>query len=69
MARSPGELVARGTRSVVRAYGAGAVIKIPDASTPECWIEYEAADDLARQLEAAGHEALLSEPREGGMSR
>jgi aminoglycoside phosphotransferase (APT) family kinase protein len=48
MTRSPGELIARGTRSVVRAYGAGAVIKVPDASTAESWIGFE-----ARYAEAA----------------
>jgi aminoglycoside phosphotransferase (APT) family kinase protein len=42
-----GELVARGTRSSVHAYGRGAVIKVPHSSTPGGWIESEAqyADD------------------------
>ena len=42
MHRLPGELVARGTRSSVHAYGRGAVIKIPDPSTPAGWIHSEA---------------------------
>src|SRR5437588_12063975 len=43
-----GELVARGTRSSVHAYGRGAVIKVPEPSTPAGWIESEAqyADDV-----------------------
>jgi aminoglycoside phosphotransferase (APT) family kinase protein len=46
--RLPGELVARGTRSSIRAYGRGAVVKIPHRSTPDGWIESEAqyADDV-----------------------
>jgi aminoglycoside phosphotransferase (APT) family kinase protein len=45
--RLPGELVARGTRSSIRVYGRGAVVKIPHRSTPDGWIEWEAqyADD------------------------
>lgn len=41
-ARSPGELIARGTRSSVHAYGRGAVVKVPDASTDDRWITFEA---------------------------
>jgi hypothetical protein len=33
-----GDIVARGARSTVHAYGRGAVIKVPAASTPEDWI-------------------------------
>src|SRR3954447_7566451 len=40
--RLPGELVARGTRSAIRAHGRGAVVKIPHPSTPDGWIEWEA---------------------------
>lgn len=40
--RNPGEIVARGTRSSIHAYGAGAVIKVPHPSTPSRWIEAEA---------------------------
>ena len=43
-----GDIVARGTRSTVHAYGHSAVIKVPAASTPEDWIRYE-----ARYAEAA----------------
>jgi Ser/Thr protein kinase RdoA (MazF antagonist) len=43
-----GELVARGTRSSIHAYGPGAVVKIPHPTTPDGWIESEAqyADDV-----------------------
>ena len=46
--RIPGELVARGTRSSIRAYGPGAVVKVPHPSTPDGWIEWEAqyAEDV-----------------------
>ena len=37
-----GELVARGTRSSIHAYGKGAVAKVPHPSTPDVWIESEA---------------------------
>jgi aminoglycoside phosphotransferase (APT) family kinase protein len=40
--RSVGEVVARGTRSAVHAYGRHAVIKVPDRATPEQWILAEA---------------------------
>jgi thiamine kinase len=42
-ARTPGDPVARGTRSVIHAYGRGAVIKVPEPETPESWIHFEAA--------------------------
>jgi aminoglycoside phosphotransferase (APT) family kinase protein len=38
-----GEVVARGSRSVVHAYGHGAVIKVPKPATPASWILAEAA--------------------------
>jgi aminoglycoside phosphotransferase (APT) family kinase protein len=38
----PGELVARGSRSTVHAWGRGAVAKVPDRTTPEGWIHFEA---------------------------
>jgi thiamine kinase len=47
-----GELVARGTRSTVHAYGRGAVVKVPVPSTPEGWIRYEA--QYAEAVRAAG---------------
>ena len=37
-----GEVVARGTRSSIHAYGAGAVIKVPHPTTPAGWILAEA---------------------------
>jgi aminoglycoside phosphotransferase (APT) family kinase protein len=40
--RALGEIVARGTRSTVHAYGRGAVAKVPVPSTPDDWIRYEA---------------------------
>jgi hypothetical protein len=51
-----GDIVARGTRSTVHAYGRGAVIKVPAASTPEDWIRYEAryAEAFAQAGIAAG---------------
>jgi aminoglycoside phosphotransferase (APT) family kinase protein len=52
LARPLGELVARGTRSSVHAYGRGAVVKVPVASTPEDWIAYEAR--YAEAARAAG---------------
>jgi aminoglycoside phosphotransferase (APT) family kinase protein len=42
MARLLGDLVARGTRSSVHAYGRGAVVKVPDPATPAGWILSEA---------------------------
>jgi aminoglycoside phosphotransferase (APT) family kinase protein len=42
LARPLGELVARGTRSTVHAYGRGAVVKVPDPSTADGWIRSEA---------------------------
>jgi aminoglycoside phosphotransferase (APT) family kinase protein len=37
-----GDVVARGSRSVVHAYGRGAVIKVPKPATPASWIRAEA---------------------------
>jgi aminoglycoside phosphotransferase (APT) family kinase protein len=42
MARLLGDLVARGTRSSVHAYGRGAVVKVPNPATPTGWILSEA---------------------------
>ena len=36
--RELGEVVARGTRSVVHAYGRGAVVKVPKPATPDDWM-------------------------------
>jgi hypothetical protein len=37
-----GDVVARGSRSVVHAYGRGAVVKVPKLATPASWILAEA---------------------------
>jgi aminoglycoside phosphotransferase (APT) family kinase protein len=42
LAKLLGDVVARGSRSSVRAFGRGAVIKVPDPSTPTEWILFEA---------------------------
>jgi aminoglycoside phosphotransferase (APT) family kinase protein len=48
-----GDLVARGTRSSIHAYGRGAVIKVPHPSTPAGWIKFEAQyADAARSAGA-----------------
>src|SRR2546423_3033561 len=53
MARLLGDLVARGTRSSIHAYGRGAVAKVPHPSTPDGWIESEAQyADAARAVGA-----------------
>lgn len=47
-----GDLVARGTRSSIHAYGRGAVAKVPHPSTPTGWIHSEA--QYAEAARAAG---------------
>jgi Ser/Thr protein kinase RdoA (MazF antagonist) len=47
-----GELVARGTRSSIHAYGRGAVVKVPHPSTPTGWIVSEA--EYADAVRAVG---------------
>jgi aminoglycoside phosphotransferase (APT) family kinase protein len=47
-----GELVARGSRSSVYAWGRGAVAKVPDPTTPDGWIHAEASYTAA--VRAAG---------------
>jgi aminoglycoside phosphotransferase (APT) family kinase protein len=47
-----GDLVARGTRSSIHAYGRGAVAKVPHPSTPTGWIHSEA--QYADAVRAAG---------------
>jgi aminoglycoside phosphotransferase (APT) family kinase protein len=59
LARLPGELVARGTRSSVFAYGRGAVVKVPVPSTPEGWIQYEARYAEAARVAGAPAPRLL----------
>jgi aminoglycoside phosphotransferase (APT) family kinase protein len=41
-AEVPGEVIARGSRSVVHAYGRSAVVKVPKPATPAGWILAEA---------------------------
>jgi aminoglycoside phosphotransferase (APT) family kinase protein len=41
--RRLGDVVARGSRSVVHEYGSGAVVKVPKPATPGSWIRAEAA--------------------------
>jgi aminoglycoside phosphotransferase (APT) family kinase protein len=47
-----GDIVARGTRSSIHAYGRGAVVKVPHPSTPTEWIHFEA--QYAEAARAAG---------------
>jgi thiamine kinase len=47
-----GGVVARGSRSVVHAYGPGVVIKVPEAETPAGWILSEA--DYTEAVRAVG---------------
>jgi aminoglycoside phosphotransferase (APT) family kinase protein len=58
-----GEVVARGTRSSIHAYGSGTVIKVPHPSTPDDWILAEA--DYSEAARAAGARA----PRLLGIER
>src|SRR5512144_955690 len=57
--RPIGDLVARGTRSTVHAYGRGAVAKVPDPSTPDDWIRYEAQYAEACRIAGAPAPRLL----------
>ncbi len=52
-----GRQLARGSRSAVHEWGAGAVVKVPFASTPEGWIEFEG------RYTAAVHSAGAPAPR------
>jgi aminoglycoside phosphotransferase (APT) family kinase protein len=54
-----GEVVARGSRSVVHAYGRGAVIKVPKPATPSGWILAEARHVEAVRAVGAPAPALL----------
>jgi aminoglycoside phosphotransferase (APT) family kinase protein len=54
-----GEVVARGSRSVVHAYGRGAVIKVPKPATPAGWILAEAKHVEAVRAVGAPAPALL----------
>ncbi len=66
MARLLGEVVARGTRSTVHAYGRGAVAKVPVPSTPEGWIRYEAQYAEAARAAGAPAPRLLGVEQLGG---
>ena len=59
MARTVGDVVARGSRSAVRAFGQGAVIKVPDPGTPVEWILAEAAHVEAVRAAGAPAPRLL----------
>jgi aminoglycoside phosphotransferase (APT) family kinase protein len=63
MFRALGDVVARGSRSSVHAYGRGAVVKVPEPSTPDSWIAFEAR--YAEAARAAGAPA----PRLLGMEQ
>ena len=52
MPKTLGDVVARGSRSAVRAFGRGAVIKVPDPGTPVEWILAEA--EHVEAVRAAG---------------
>jgi aminoglycoside phosphotransferase (APT) family kinase protein len=54
-----GQVVARGSRSLVHAYGRGAVIKVPKRATPASWILAEAEHVEAVRAVGAPAPALL----------
>ena len=53
MTRLLGDVVACGTRSVVHAYGRGAVVKVPKPATPDGWIAENWITFEAQYAEAA----------------
>jgi aminoglycoside phosphotransferase (APT) family kinase protein len=57
--RSLGEVVARGSRSVIHAYGRGAVVKVPKPATPASWILAEARYAEAARAVGAPAPSLL----------
>jgi aminoglycoside phosphotransferase (APT) family kinase protein len=63
---TPGDVVARGTRSTIRAHGRGAVVKVPDPTTPDCWIEFEAEYAQAARTGGAPVPRLLGMERVAG---
>ena len=68
MTRALGEVVARGSRSALHAYGRGAVVKVPapDDWMPEDWIEREAGyADAARAAGAPAARLLGLETIDG----
>jgi aminoglycoside phosphotransferase (APT) family kinase protein len=54
-----GDVVARGSRSIVHAYGRGAVVKVPKPATPASWIRAEARYVEAVRAVGAPAPALL----------
>jgi aminoglycoside phosphotransferase (APT) family kinase protein len=54
-----GDVVARGSRSLVHAYGRGAVVKVPKPTTPASWIRAEAEYVEAVRAVGAPAPALL----------
>jgi aminoglycoside phosphotransferase (APT) family kinase protein len=65
-ARTPGDVVARGTRSTIHAFGRGAVIKVPEPATPESWIEFEAEYAEAARISGAPVPRLLGMEKVAG---
>lgn len=59
MTRQLGDVIARGTRSTVRAYGPDAVVKIPARATPGHWIVVEARYCVAVRAAGAPAPRLL----------
>lgn len=53
MTRVLGEVVARGSRSALHAYGRGAVVKVPKPTTPDNWMAEDWIECEARYAEAA----------------
>src|SRR5258708_38038146 len=66
MSRLLGDVVARGSRSSVHAYGRGAVVKVPVPSTPEGWIRSEARYAEAARTTGAPVPRLLGLEQIGG---
>jgi hypothetical protein len=58
-ARLLGEVVARGSRSVVHAYDHGTVVKVPKPATPASWIRAEAKHVEAVRAAGAPAPVLL----------
>jgi aminoglycoside phosphotransferase (APT) family kinase protein len=65
-ARLLGDVVAHGSRSLVHAYGRGAVVKVPRPATPESWILSEAEYAEAARAVGAPAPELLSVERVSG---
>ena len=62
----PGELVASGSRSEVRVFGRGAVIKVPASADAEGWIRWEAEYAEGARRAGAPVPRLLGLERTGG---